>query len=186
MDKHATRIALWGLLLLMASPSSAAQAADRASCIAHIHSEFSEAQRRLQRDLQDLVAAEQAQLSQVAALNADFQLKLIQQREQRFRFLARRHPERIDAVQGIMGLINLTRSFSKKDQDALLDQDAGYWVLQKSIDEAQIRTTTHRDWPALQNFFRTSMPSNPAFLQSQKRLEAAVGKADEGIARCAH
>lgn len=184
MAKHATRTMLWGLLSLLVSPSLAAQAADRTDCVARIYSEFSAAQRRLQRDLQEVVAADQAQLSQVAALNADFQFKLIQQREQRFRYLARRHPERIGAVQGVMGLINLTRNWPQQDEDALLDQDAGYWVLQKSLKEAQERTTSHRDWPALQNFFRSSMPSDPAFLQAQKRLEAAVGKADQGIASC--
>ncbi len=184
MNTATTRRLGSALLLLLACWICPVRAADRADCLARVHSEFADAQRQLQRDLRSLIASNLPHLEEVATLNVDFQLKLIRQKEQRFRFLTRKYPDRLATVQGVMGLISLTGSWTRQDEAALLADDAGYWVLQKSIEEVQERTRSHPDWSALQEFFQSALTSSPSFRQAQKRLEAVVGKVDEKAAGC--
>ncbi len=152
-------------------------------CLTEVYRAYADAQRDWQRALRDLIVKSRPEFRELAELNSELQLLMIDQSAVRFRHLVRVEPQGLRVDEGLAGFVNVGANWSASDEANLL-ADRDYERLQERLDSLRSLNDGHPDWPALRSYLSSELAETSAYTRSLSVFQQRVSDLEGELAAC--
>jgi hypothetical protein len=159
-----------------------ARAETFSECAERAYAQAVSASQEWQRSFRDLLVKVRPDLAPLATLEMDHQLKLIGRRQARFRFVLRTDAGRVHTREGLAAFRNF--DWTEADAGVLRRQSPGYVAIERNVAELERQVRAHSDGPAMREYVRTTLSTNPQFQGLLKRLQERERRIEPVLKTC--
>lgn len=153
-----------------------------ADCIREAASVNLAARTEFQRDLRNLVVEQKPELTTLATINRNLQIRLAEARFAKYGFLLEHARERINTKNGLSGFSNF--EWSDEDTEKFKNESDSYRALETEIAALRAQNDGHPDWPELREHFRSYLNSSEEFEDLMVQLQVGQNEVEATLANC--
>jgi hypothetical protein len=153
-----------------------------ATCVAAISRDYYAAKKQYQRELRDLIVAENPDLTPLADLNMNLQTTLAEARHFKLMHLIGTDPKRITTSGGLSKFANF--DWTPEDTATLAASSDGFRALNQLSEHLKQHNNGHKQWPALRAYAQGPMLKHPEFKALTARFIASNKSLGEHLKTC--